>query len=158
MPLKALFLVSIISNPRSIFIFKCTDLKVVYRITLIVLVIGKAQFRRAMLSWDSSCCICKKQVFTSHGAAQLIHVYTIQHHYMVSEEKNILLIFFVASLEKKRSNLEELIKQLKEQHKDYISNLETEQEQSMNEQKTTLTNEKNQVVQQGNILGPFLFE
>ena len=54
-PLKALFLVSI----RSIFIFKCTNLKVVYRITLIVLVIGKAQFRRAMLSCDSSC--CKKQ-------------------------------------------------------------------------------------------------
>ena len=41
--------------PRSIFIFKCTNLKVVYRITLIVLVIGKAQFRRAMLSCDSSC-------------------------------------------------------------------------------------------------------
>ena len=77
---------------------------------------------------------------------------------MVSEEKNILLIFFVASLEKKRSNLEELIKQLKEQHKDYINNLETEQEQSMNEQKTTLTNEKNQAVQQGNTLGPFLFK
>ena len=53
-PLKALFLVSIISNPE-INIFKCTDLKVVYRITLIVLVIGKAQFRRAMLSCDSSC-------------------------------------------------------------------------------------------------------
>ena len=51
MPLKALFLVSIIS----IFIFKCTNLKVVYRITLIVLVIGKTQFRRAMLSCDSSC-------------------------------------------------------------------------------------------------------
>ena len=29
--------------------------KVVYRITLIDLVIGKAQFRRAMLSCDSSC-------------------------------------------------------------------------------------------------------
>ena len=43
-PLRALFLV-----------FKCTNLKVVYRITLIVLVIGKAQFRRAMLSCDSSC-------------------------------------------------------------------------------------------------------
>ena len=40
---------------RSIFIFKCTNLKVVYRIKLIVLVIGKAQFRRAMLSCDSSC-------------------------------------------------------------------------------------------------------
>ena len=39
-PLKALFLVSIISNMRSIFIFKCTNLKVVYHITLIVLVIG----------------------------------------------------------------------------------------------------------------------
>ena len=37
------------------FIFKCTNLKVVYHITLIVLVIGKAQFRRAMLSCDSSC-------------------------------------------------------------------------------------------------------
>ena len=36
-------------------LIKCTDLKVVYRITLIVLVIGKAQFRRAMLSCDSSC-------------------------------------------------------------------------------------------------------
>ena len=44
-PLKALFLVSIFQTPRSIFIFKCTNLKVVYRITLIVLVIGKAQFR-----------------------------------------------------------------------------------------------------------------
>ena len=50
-PLKALFLVFIISNTK----IKCTNLKVVYRITLIVLVIGKAQFRRAMLSWDSSC-------------------------------------------------------------------------------------------------------
>ena len=49
-PLKALFLVSIISNPE--INIKCTDLKVVYCITLIVLVIGKAQFRRAMLS----CC------------------------------------------------------------------------------------------------------
>ena len=29
----------------------------VYRIALIVLVIGKAQFRRAMLSCDSSCCV-----------------------------------------------------------------------------------------------------
>ena len=38
-----------------IFIFKCTNLKVVSHITLIVLVIGKAQFRRAMLSCDSSC-------------------------------------------------------------------------------------------------------
>ena len=55
MPLKALFLVSKFQTPRSIFIFKCTNLKVVYRITLIVLVIGKAQFRRAMLSCDSSC-------------------------------------------------------------------------------------------------------
>ena len=55
-PLKALFLVSFISTPRSIFIFKCTNLKVVYSITLIVLVIGKPQFRRAMLSCDSSCC------------------------------------------------------------------------------------------------------
>ena len=64
------------------------------------------------------------------------------------------LYLFIASLEKKRSNLEELIKQLKEQHKDYIHNLETEQEQSLNEQKTTLTNEKLQAVQQGNILGP----
>ena len=55
MPLKALFLVLLFQTPRSIFIFKCTNLKVVYRITLIVLVIGKAQFRRAMLSCDSSC-------------------------------------------------------------------------------------------------------
>ena len=55
MPLKALFLVSIISNTEINIIFKCTNLKVVYRITLIVLVIGKAQFRRAMLSCDSSC-------------------------------------------------------------------------------------------------------
>ena len=31
------------------------NLKVVYLKTLIVLVIGKAQFRRAMLSCDSSC-------------------------------------------------------------------------------------------------------
>ena len=54
-PLKALFLVSIISNTEINIIFKCTNLKVVYRITLIVLVIGKAQFRRAMLSCDSSC-------------------------------------------------------------------------------------------------------
>ena len=53
-PLKALFLVSIISNTE-INIFKCTNLQVVYRITLIVLVIGKAQFRGAMLSCDSSC-------------------------------------------------------------------------------------------------------
>ena len=45
----------------SIFIFKCTSLKVVYRITLIVLVIGKAQFRPAMLSCDSSCCICENK-------------------------------------------------------------------------------------------------
>ena len=43
------FLVSLFQTPRSIFMFKCTNLKVVYRITLIVLVIGKAQFRRAML-------------------------------------------------------------------------------------------------------------
>ena len=55
MPLKALLLVSKFQTPRSIFIFKCTKLKAVYRITLIVLVIGKAQFRRAMLSCDSSC-------------------------------------------------------------------------------------------------------
>ena len=55
MSLKALFLVSIISNPEIKIYFKCTDLKVVYRITLIVLVIGKAQFRRAMLSCNSSC-------------------------------------------------------------------------------------------------------
>ena len=55
-PLKALFLVSIISNTDIKIFFKCTNLKVVYRITLIVLVIGKAQFRRAMLSCDSSCC------------------------------------------------------------------------------------------------------
>ena len=58
MPLKALFLVSIISNTEIniyFFIFKCTNLNLVYRITLIVLVIGKAQFRRAMLSCDSSC-------------------------------------------------------------------------------------------------------
>ena len=55
MPLKALFVVSKFQTPRSIFIFKCTKLKVVYRITLIILVIGKAQFRRAMLSCDSSC-------------------------------------------------------------------------------------------------------
>ena len=52
---KALFLVSIISNTEINIYFKCTNLKVVYRITLIVLVIGKAQFRRAMLSCDSSC-------------------------------------------------------------------------------------------------------
>ena len=45
------------SNPVINIYFKCTDLKVVYRITLIVLVIGKAQFRRAMLSCDSSCCL-----------------------------------------------------------------------------------------------------
>ena len=44
-PLKALFLVSIISNTEINIYFKCTNLKVVYRITLIVLVIGKAQFR-----------------------------------------------------------------------------------------------------------------
>ena len=50
-PLKFL----LFQTPRSIFIFKCSNLKVVYRITLIVLVIGKAQFRRAMLSCDSSC-------------------------------------------------------------------------------------------------------
>ena len=55
MPLKALFLVSIISNTEINIIFKCTNLKVVYRITLIVSVIGKTQFRRAMLSCDSSC-------------------------------------------------------------------------------------------------------
>ena len=55
MPLKALFLVSIISNTEINIIFKCTNLKVVYCITLIVLVIGKAQFRGAMLSCDSSC-------------------------------------------------------------------------------------------------------
>ena len=48
---------------RSIFIFKCTNLKVVYRITLIVLVIGKAQFRRAMLSCDSSC-FCSSRIRT----------------------------------------------------------------------------------------------
>ena len=49
-PLKALFLVSIISNTEiNIYFFKYTNL------TLIVLVIGKAQFRRAMLSCDSSC-------------------------------------------------------------------------------------------------------
>ena len=55
MPLKALFLVSIISNTEINIYFKCTNLKVVFHITLIVLVIGKAQFRRAMLSCDSSC-------------------------------------------------------------------------------------------------------
>ena len=55
-PLKALFLVSIISNTEiNIYFFKCTNLKVVYHISLIVFIIGKAQFRRAMLSCDSSC-------------------------------------------------------------------------------------------------------
>ena len=54
-PLKGLFLVSIISNTEINIYFKCTNLKVVYRITQIVLVIGKAQFRRAMMSCDSSC-------------------------------------------------------------------------------------------------------
>ena len=49
------FKLLLFQTPRSVFIFKCTNLKVVYRITLIVLVIGKAQFRRAMLSCDSSC-------------------------------------------------------------------------------------------------------
>ena len=34
-----------VQDPGSIFIFKCTNLKVVYHITLIVLVIGKTQFR-----------------------------------------------------------------------------------------------------------------
>ena len=57
-PLKALFLVSIISNTEINIYFKCTNLKVVYCITLIVLVIGKAQFRRAILSCDSSCFYC----------------------------------------------------------------------------------------------------
>ena len=64
-PLKALFLVSrkkvLFQTPRSIFIFKCTNLKMAYSITLIVLVIGKAQFRRAMLSCDSSCCTWDKE-------------------------------------------------------------------------------------------------
>ena len=41
----------------------CTNLKVVFRITLIVLVIGKAQFRRAMLSCDSSCLLCVHMAF-----------------------------------------------------------------------------------------------
>ena len=49
------FLFLLFQTPRSIFIFNCTNLKVVYSITLIFLVIGKAQFRRAMLSCDSSC-------------------------------------------------------------------------------------------------------
>ena len=55
MPLKAFFLVPIISNTEINIDFKCTNLTVVYRKTLIVLAIGKAQFRRAMLSCDSSC-------------------------------------------------------------------------------------------------------
>ena len=64
-PFKALFLVSIISNTEINIIFKCTNLKVVYRITLIVLVIGKAQFRRAMLSCDSSCSLSANTGFKS---------------------------------------------------------------------------------------------
>ena len=51
---KALFLVSIISNTEINIFFLVYKLKGGYRITLIVLVIGKAQFRRAMLSCDSS--------------------------------------------------------------------------------------------------------
>ena len=67
MPLNALFLVLLFQTPRSIFIYKCTNLKVIYRITLIVLVIGKAQFRRAMLSCDSSCSVkVFKQGYFSH--------------------------------------------------------------------------------------------
>ena len=51
-----------------IFIFKCTNLKVVSHITLIVLVIGKAQFRRAMLSCDSSCILlCTIATFQKAG-------------------------------------------------------------------------------------------
>ena len=43
-------------KPRDQYLFLSVQtLKVVYHITLIVLVIGKAQFRRAMLSCDSSC-------------------------------------------------------------------------------------------------------
>ena len=63
-------------TPRSIFIFKCTNLKVVYRITLIVLVIGKAQFRRAMLSCDSSCFLFFKEIFLCYfdAACDLVHI------------------------------------------------------------------------------------
>ena len=68
-----------------------------------------------------------------------------------------LCLFLLASLEKKRSNLEELIKQLKEQHKEYINNLETEQEQSINDQRTTLVSERIEAVKQGNILAPHFF-
>ena len=77
MPLKALFLVSLFQTPRSIFIFKCTNLKVVYRITLIVLVIGKAQFRRAMLSCDSSCLRLEDfaNVFLKSGRAFTINTH-----------------------------------------------------------------------------------
>ena len=83
MPLKALFLVLLFQTLRSIFILKCTNLKVVYRITLIVLVIGKAQFRRAMLSCDSSCLklyspVCvrpgrkpRRPVFSERGSVKL---------------------------------------------------------------------------------------
>ena len=77
MPLKALFLVSIFQTPRSIFIFKCTNLKVVYRITLIVLVIGKAQFRQAMLSCDSS---CSNGWLCSRMACNFVFKVTSQQH------------------------------------------------------------------------------
>ena len=53
-------------------IFNCTNLKVVYRITLIVLVIGKAQFRRAMLSCDSSCYILFKMRYVSLMIFQIL--------------------------------------------------------------------------------------
>ena len=63
---------------HDLFIFKFTNLKVVYRITLIVLVIGKAQSRRAMLSWDSSCLLyfhspaIRKPVFWLSSNAQSV--------------------------------------------------------------------------------------
>ena len=73
-----LFLLSIISNTEiNIFIFKCTNLKVFYRITLIVLVIGKAQFRRAMLSCESCFySVIEKNITSAHSLA--LHVQSVR--------------------------------------------------------------------------------
>ena len=84
--LKALFLVLLFQTPRSIFIFKCTNLKVVYRITLIVLVIGKAQFRRAMLSCDSSCLnftVGKITVYRIGMLTYCLEYHSVQEYYEI---------------------------------------------------------------------------
>ena len=44
----------------------------------------------------------------------------------------------IAVLEKQRTSLEEIVQQLKEQHKEYVNNLERESEHSLTYQKESL--------------------